>query len=181
MKCSRCNSTIWLGPIKLKDGALCPKCAKELGFDRDYATYLLLKDVPYSMVKDGRQAYYAAKKKAEEEANNKAKSVWLGLTRTEYSEVRSLNPTDGEVQILDNIRTILDDNSIQLERKANNSLAAALDGKELAVFRFSGKTTWIYFPQLEKFKDRHFIGDPDDVRNFTDQLEESLTHLSTEL
>ena len=168
MKCSRCNSTIWLGPIKLKDGALCPKCAEELGFDKDYA--LLLGDVPYSMVKDGRQAYYKAREKAREESENKSKAFWLGLERTDYSEVRHLKATDEEIQIFDNIRIVLDDDNIQLERKANNSLVAVGYGHELAAFRFSGKTTWIYFPEIEKFKDRHYLYGPEDVEKYEAEL-----------
>ena len=175
MKCSRCNSTIWLGPIKLKDGALCPKCAKELGFDRDFATSLLLKDVPYSMVKDGRQAYWKAQDKAREENENKAKTIILGLERTDYSEVRKFKATDEEIQIFDNIRIVLDDDNIQLERKANNSLAAVCYGHELAVFRFSGKTTWIYFPEIEKFKDRHYLYGPEDVEKYKSELLKPLT------
>lgn len=173
MKCSRCNSTIWLGPIKLKDGALCPKCAEALGFDKDWA--LLLGDVPYSMVKDGRQAYYKAKEKAQEESENKSKAFWLGLERTDYSEVRHLKATDEEIQIFDNIRIILDDDNIQLERKANNSLAAVGYGHELAVFRFSGKTTWIHFPELEKFKERHYLYGPEDVEKYEAELLKPLT------
>lgn len=169
-KCIRCGkSTALRGNAKIADADLCVVCFKELGFSKnDLLTASLYK---YNDIKDGRDQYYANKAKRQAAASD-AESV--KLTFAHYGDQRDVDATDGEVEIFETIRSLLEDmgydtGSLKLVRKSDSYVSACMKSSsdygmmDLARIKFTDRAKWIKVcPEFDRVDLKH-AGDVEDL------------------
>lgn len=150
MKCKRCGS-IFRPAIILKDGRICIKCYKELGFN-------VKQDIggpakyTYDEIKDGYDAMMNAR------IAKRIRSVAIESIQVKGAgRDRELNATDNEHKSYDIIKQIINDagldtDKISLVRKSDNYLSVVAFGSDLCRFRCGQKTQWFMFPFISNEK-----------------------------
>lgn len=169
-KCIRCGgSFLTHRKIKIKDAEICSKCFRELGFEkRDELTASLYS---FDAIKDGRQAYY--RNKTIDSMKEEALSVPL-VQFASYGQKRDRNATEHELEMFEVLRELSNAEDLELIRRSDQYVTAAIGDYDLARIKFSPRAKWIMFPYIESKQQKHYIEDPEDVRNFADSVEKSL-------
>lgn len=155
MKCIHCGSRLRPLFLKIKDGRICSKCFKELGFDLRTVIYTSTL-YSYDDIKDGYEAMLNRRHKdmlLRDAIDNV--SVSSGLHK-------ELNATDNERKAYRIIKQILDDNDydtsfLQLVRRSDSYVTIDAFGSDLCRLRFGPKAQWIVFPWISN--DRHVVED----------------------
>jgi hypothetical protein len=145
VRCAKCNgSFLTRGKIKLKDACICFKCADALGFDHKT---LALTGYLYSWddVKDGYEAFYNASMRAHGEQKKPVKFA-------NYGQLRDVNATDEEAEIFEQIRTLSGAEDLELVRKSDSYVTAAIGDTDVARFKFTARAKWIRFPYVSNDK-----------------------------
>lgn len=166
-KCVRCNgSFLTRGKIKLKDALICFKCCDELGFD--HKTMVLTGSLySWDDIKDGADAYYINKKKAEiKEAALSSVSVKMTDSK------RDLECTEAETEIYENICDMLDADDLQLVRKSDNYITIAVNDIDAIRFKCTNRAKWIHC--LYGNEGKVPLGRPDDVIKLADLIAQSI-------
>lgn len=141
-KCINCNgSFLTRGKIKLKDAYICFKCCDSLGFDHKT---LVLTGSLYSWndIKDGYNAYWARRYAAEDPT----------VQFANYGQNRDVNATDEEVRIYDQLRTISGAENLELVRRSDSYVTAAIGDTDVARFKYTARAKWIRFPYVNDNK-----------------------------
>jgi hypothetical protein len=141
-KCINCNgSFLTRGKIKLKDAFICFKCADALGFDHKT---LVLTGSLYSWddIKDGYDAYRARKDVAEKPT----------VKIANYGQLRDVNATDEEAEIYNQLKTISGVEDLELVRRSDNYVTAAIGPTDVARFKYTTRAKWIRFPYVNDNK-----------------------------
>lgn len=94
-----------------------------------------------------------------------------------YGEERTLEATAEESQIFEILREMAAPKEIRFVRKSDNYVTVKLGDWDLARFKYTDLTAWIFFPTLEQQKDKHKLSDPEDVRSFSDLVRKTLEHI----
>ena len=175
MKCANCGAN--LGPFKkyvsLVDGGICYKCFKSLGFDPndkdDFA------NATCREVQAGYNHY----------ANKQKKKILedLGLPTfnlAHYGEEREVDATDEEKQMFYLLQDMLkargyDPDQLDLVRKSDNYVAAAIGSSDLARFKFSDRAAWVVFPSAEVGAVKHYIGSVSDLEQFNELFDTQIS------
>lgn len=137
-KCIKCNgSFLTRGKIKLKDAYICFKCADSLGFDHKT---LVMTGSLYSWddIKDGYDAYRARKYAAEKPT----------VKIANYGQLRDVNATDEEARIYEQLRAISGAEDLELVRRSDNYVTAAIGDTDVARFKYTARAKWIRFPYV---------------------------------
>ena len=94
-----------------------------------------------------------------------------------YGEERDIDATAEELEIFGILQEMTAPKEIRLVRVSSNYVSAKLGDWDLARFKYTDRTAWIFFPTLEKQKDKHQISAPADVRDFSNIVQKSLAHI----
>lgn len=93
-----------------------------------------------------------------------------------YGQNRTVDATPEELRIYELI-TGLVDAEVELVRRSDSYVTAAVGEWDLARFKFTSRAKWILFPIIESAKEKHKIGRPEDVVGFAELMNESLSHI----
>lgn len=88
-----------------------------------------------------------------------------------YGEPRGFVPTDEEQKMFDIIGE-LTNAKINFVKRSQNYVSAIIGPTDVARFKFTKKAKWILLPYV--WKDKKYIEEPDDIREFKDDLLESV-------
>lgn len=142
-RCIRCGASFWTHiKVKLKDGYICGKCYKELGFS-DF----LLKDVhTYDEIKDGYGAY--VERKNRQYWGQEAEKV--GVTLPHFFQLSSVHATDMEKKIFAAIYAVLydegvDADAIEIASGGNGSVSLSVGGTVFITYKADEGVKWIVF------------------------------------
>lgn len=190
-KCARCGKDAFLFKnFKLKDGEICKKCFRALGFDKSYD--LITESYSYDEIKDGLDEMY--RKKNEEK---KARKIALSNLTEEESKIlmkalgiragmndgqKELNANQEECSIFSKLSAMFKEcggnqEDLKFVRYSDNYLSARIKDIDLARFRFGERTQWIFFPSVESRKERHKIKAPEDVLQFEELVRKSFEEI----
>lgn len=171
MKCTHCGKFLFKkNAIQIADGDLCPNCFKSFGYDQSEAYYVTY--IKYDDIKRGKEALRAESKQAM--AAEYAKTL---IKFPKYGQERDIEATPEESQIFEILQEMTAPKEIRLVRVSDNYVSAKLGDWDLARFKYTDRTAWIFFPTLEKQKEKHQISDPEDVRSFSEIVRKSLEHI----
>ena len=93
-----------------------------------------------------------------------------------YGQTRDVNVTPEELRIYELIADSVDA-EVELVRRSDSYVTAAVGDWDLARFKFTNRAKWILFPIVERPKEKHKIESPVDVLKYTEILNESLSHI----
>ena len=93
-----------------------------------------------------------------------------------YGQTRDVNATPEELRIYELIADLVDA-EVELVRRSDSYVTAAVGDWDLARFKFTNRAKWILFPILERSNEKHKVGQPEDVLGFVDIMTESLSHI----
>ena len=93
-----------------------------------------------------------------------------------YGQTRDVNVTPEELRIYELIANSVDA-EVELVRRSDSYVTAAVGDWDLARFKFTNRAKWILFPILERPNEKHKVGQPEDVLEFVDIMTESLSHI----
>lgn len=82
-----------------------------------------------------------------------------GFMMTNYGQKREVNATDGELKIFQFIRDVvaeagMDPDLLELCRKSNSYVSAAIGSHDIVRFKWSERTAWIKLPYSADGNDR---------------------------
>lgn len=176
MKCANCGAT--LGPFKkyvtLSDGGICYKCFKELGFDPNEKD-----DYVNATCREIRAGYNHYMNK---QARKVMEDLGIGISFAHYGEERDVNATDEEKQMFSILQNMLkargyDPDQLDLVRKSNNCVAAAIGPDDLARFKYTDKVSWVIFPAAEVGAVKHRISSVSDLETFNDLFDAQIENM----
>ena len=141
-KCIKCNgSFLTRGKIKLKDAYICFKCCDSLGFD--HKTMVMTGSLySWDDIKDGYDAYRARKSAAEKPT----------VQFANYGQNRDVNATDEEARIYEQLRAISGAEDLELVRRSDSYVTAAIGDTDVARFKYTARAKWIRFPYVNDNK-----------------------------
>ena len=172
-KCMKCGKDSFLFKnFKLKDGEICKKCFRSLGFDKSYD--LITNAYSFDEIKDGMEEMYRKK--------NEKKKVDVGFSFANYGQERELDSEPEEREIFNIICSLCADlgrnpEEIKLVRVSDDYVTAKLGEWDLARFHWGPRSKWIKFPLYDRPKDRRKITSPEDVRQYADTLKDTVAHI----
>lgn len=178
MKCCNCGASLGMFKkyVTLSDGAICFKCFKELGFDADKKDEYI--NATCREIKSGYNHY----------ANKQIKQFFEEhdlptLRFAHYGEERDVNATDDEKQIFAIIREMFqgkgyDPEQLDLVRKSDNYVAAAIGDYDLARFKATERVMWVVFPAAEVGAVKHRIGSVTEVYDYSTLLDAQIEAMS---
>lgn len=100
----------------------------------------------------------------------------MSLEFSNYGQKRDVDATPEELRIYELINDSVD-TDIELVRRSDSYVTAAVGDWDLARFKFTSRAKWILFPIVERPKEKHKIESPEDVLKYTEILNESLSHI----
>lgn len=179
MKCNCCGANLGMFKkyVALSDGAICLKCFKDLGFDvNDKEKYA---NATCREIRAG-YAHFANKE-------NKRILEEHGLPTlnfAHYGEERDVNATDGEIQMFGIICDMFrqngyDPEQLDLVRKSNDYVAAAIGDFDVARFKATERAMWIVFPAAENGAVKHRMESVEEVYDFGQLLETQIDKMSS--
>lgn len=176
-KCLRCgNSFLWHRKVKLKDAEICIDCFKELGFDKN--DLLTASIYAYDAIKDGKQTYYANKRK---KALIDEAVASVSVTVSGAGRERDLVCTEEERMVFEELELICADlelpEPLRLVRVSDAYVSAKIGDWDLARIKYTPRAKWIVLPVLEAGAVKHPIEAPEDVNSFSDRIIESVEHI----
>lgn len=157
-KCARCGASFLTHmKITLKDAFICGKCAKELGFDRDF--YLTSSIYTYDEIKDGREALFNRQIQERIYQSDKEEAYKLGITVKQFRQLEATGPTSMETKIFSTICAILRDEDrdpdlIDVALGDNGSLLLMVDGVIFIRYKSDSGVKWIVFENESEEKIR---------------------------
>ena len=173
-KCLRCGKESFLFKnFELKDGEICKKCFRSLGFDKSYD--LITNAYSFDEIKDGMEEMYRKK--------NEKKKVDVGFSFANYGQERELDSEPEEREIFNIIYSLFadlgrDPKEVKLVRVSDDYVTAKLGEWDLARFHWGPRSKWIQFPTVEVSKVKHKIKTPEEVEQFSELLQKSVEHIA---
>ena len=194
-KCLRCGKESFLFKnFELKDGEICKKCFRELGFgpNYDYSTEVY----SYDEIKVGKDEMFRIQREKDRKFRENPLSVLLSDEQKEalVKEItkgtgmktgeRELNASEDELQIFDIISAMSKvfgrkPEDLRLVRPSDNYVSIKVDEYDLARFHLGERSSWIFFPSVESYKGRHKINSPEDVLQFENLVKESINTINS--
>lgn len=174
-KCIRCGgSFLTRSKHQLKDGLICGKCLKELGFDKE--DIRLSQIYSYDEIKDGLEVYYKKQQIKDEAIGSVSVSI------QNHGQERDLICTEEERSVYDYMARFLKDinadvSPLQLVRVSDDYVTAKYGEWDLARIKYTNRAKWVKFPTVEAAKEKHGIEKPDDVLRFHQLIIESINHI----
>lgn len=174
-KCIRCGKESFLFKnFELKDGEICKKCFRALGFDKSYD--LITEVYSYEEIKDGVDEMYRKK-------NEEKKKEPSGLIFANYGQERELDSEPEEREIFNILCSLFadlgrDSKEVKLVRVSDDYVTAKLGEWDLARFHWGPRSKWILFPTLERLDMKHKIKTPEEVEQFSELLQKSVEHIA---
>lgn len=101
----------------------------------------------------------------------------MNVNFAHYGEIRERIATESEIEIFKILKEITGNNDLELVRRSDNYVTAALGVWDLARFKYTPRAKWISFPTLEVGSAKHKIEDPEDVRQFGELITGSLENI----
>lgn len=170
-KCIRCGKESFLFKnFELKDGEICKKCFRALGFDKSYD--LITEVYSYEEIKDGVDEMYRKK-------NEEKKKEPSGLIFANYGQERELGSEPEEREIFNILCSLFadlgrDPKEVKLVRVSDDYVTAKLGESDIARFHWGPRSKWIKFPIYDRPKDRRKITSPEDVRQYSDVFKDAV-------
>ena len=163
-KCIRCGgSFLTRRRVKLKDAEICGKCYKELGFDN----YLVSGSYTYEEIKDGYDAYRVNQRKKE------IKDAVIGSVSVNIAGAeKDLICTEEERMVFEEIKKMLGTDELELIRKSNDYVTAAVGDWDLVRIKYTNRAKWVTFPLLSNEKIR--MESPEDVQEMASYISDSV-------
>lgn len=98
----------------------------------------------------------------------------MSIDFANYGQARTVDATPEELRIFELIsETVPAD--VELVRRSDSYVTAAVGDWDLARFKFTSRAKWILFPVIESSKEKHKIEAPEDVLGYADKLAQSLS------
>ncbi len=91
-----------------------------------------------------------------------------------YGQKRDRNATEHELEVFEILRTYVEDDEVELVRKCDEYVTAEMRGWDLARIKFTPRAKWVMFPSVEVKQKKHYIEQPEDVRDFEDLIRASI-------
>ena len=99
----------------------------------------------------------------------------MSLEFQHYGEERERIATEDELEIFDIVKELAARDDVDLVRKSDNYVTAVIGDWDLARFKYTPRAKWIMFPCLDSEKRK--IESPDDVREYTEEVAESIAYI----
>lgn len=90
-----------------------------------------------------------------------------------YGELREVNATDEERKMFEILQEMVEE-KLELVRKSDSYVTAAIHDWDIARFKYTPRAKWIAFPTIEVGYPKHRILAPDDIKGFSELIAESL-------
>ena len=97
----------------------------------------------------------------------------MNINFSNYGQERERIATENEIEIFEILKA-LTAADLQLVRKSDNYVTAALGDWDLARFKYTNRAKWISFPLSERGTEKIRIEKPDDVNNYAELAVNSL-------
>lgn len=94
-----------------------------------------------------------------------------------HGQLREINATDQEIEIFEIVKEMAAQEDLELCRKSDNYVTAALGDWDLARIKCTERAKWIQFPAIEAASKKHRIASTNDVRDMADLVDNSLAHI----
>ena len=90
-----------------------------------------------------------------------------------YGQERDVHANDDELEIFLTLKTIMSDHGLdpfqlELVRRSDNYVTAAIGGTDVARFKFTPRARWILFPY--SYNDKIHLETPDTVSEFSEAV-----------
>ena len=96
---------------------------------------------------------------------------------SDFGQERERIATESELEIFEIIKEITGRDDLRLVRKSNDYVSALLGEWDLARFKYTPRAKWIMFPVIDLGSSKRRINAPEDVREFEEDLNTSITHI----
>lgn len=100
----------------------------------------------------------------------------FGFQLANYGQKRDVRATDEELEIFGIIHSITGREDLELVRRSDNYVTAAIGDWDVARFKFTPRAKWIRFTHEVK-SPKHPIEAPADVEEMSDMVMASLEHV----
>ena len=100
------------------------------------------------------------------------------ITIAHYGEERERIATESELAIFEIIKEMSGRDDVQLVRKSDNYVSAIIGDWDLARFKYTPRAKWIMFPCVDLGSVKRKIEEPDDVRDFSEEMQRSLATIA---
>lgn len=91
-----------------------------------------------------------------------------------YGQERERNATEKELEIIALLCDLCGED-LRLVRKCDEYLTAVLGEWDICRIKYTSRAKWLMFPSAETKQKKHRIEDVDEVNNYTELLEKSIT------
>ena len=190
-KCARCGKESFLFKnFELKDGEICKKCFRALGFDKSYD--LITSVYSYEEIKDGIDEMYRKKNEAKKPSlsdlsEDQKEALIHEIVKNSFGvqyggkeKALECEPEEEEIfNILCAMFGEIGKNPEQLDfvRLSDNYVTAKLGEWDLARFHWGIHAKWVLFPTVENSKTKHRIHAPEEIKQFSELLQKSAEHI----
>lgn len=97
----------------------------------------------------------------------------MDISFANYGQMRDVNATDEEIRIFELLKEATE-RELDLVRRSDSYVTAALGEWDLARFKFTQRAKWVAFPAVETGAPKHKITTPEEAVSFADLIAESL-------
>lgn len=94
-----------------------------------------------------------------------------------YGQERDLEATAEEMEVFEILQEMVAPHELRFVRKSDNYVSAKLGDWDLARFKYTDRTAWIFFPTLEQQRDKHRLDSPEDIRDLAETVRNNLAHI----
>ena len=101
----------------------------------------------------------------------------MELKFANYGQHRDVGATEEEIKIFEALCKETGCSDLELVRKSDSYVTAALGEWDLARFKFTQRAKWIQFPVFDRGSAKHRIESTDDVSTFADLITRSVEHI----
>lgn len=99
----------------------------------------------------------------------------MNINFTNYGQERERIATENEIEIFEILKAVTLADDLQLVRKSDNYVSAVIGEWDLARFKYTNRAKWISFPLTDRGTEKIRIEAPEDINNFAELAENSLS------
>lgn len=93
-----------------------------------------------------------------------------------YGQKRTVDATDDEIRIFELIQELTGED-LELVRKSKDYVTVMFGEWDLVRIKYTSRARWLKFPALDVASVKYIIDSPEDVKNYSELIDKSLTHI----
>ena len=105
----------------------------------------------------------------------------MNINFANYGQERERIATESELEIFNILCSLLDTDELQLVRKSDNYVTAAIGPFDLARFKYTNRAKWISFPLVPPGSEKYRFDDVEDVRNMDELIRKAYDNVQIQI